>query len=104
MNIEIKTYEDLEGNLQTAMSSDKMGIEELLKLGPILGRLITMNINNRTNMMALLKLIYVAAGWQIAHDTEAFISDVEEVLAWMLMESYVKEIKDEGNVNDILLP
>ena len=96
MNIEIKDFEDLEGNVQTGLLTDPMDLKDLQKLGPVIGRLITMNVKDKANMMAILKQIYTAAGWQIVRDSDGFISEEDDRLSDILLEGYVDEIKKSG--------
>ena len=103
MNIEIKDIEDLQGRLQTALRADPMSKQELIRLGVVIGRLISRNVEDNANRMAILKQIYTTAGWQIVHDTGALISEADEATAFMMLEEYIREIQEKNGIDEILL-
>lgn len=104
MNIEIKTFEDMDGNLQTGLVAEKLSIEELLRLGPVIGRLITMSLKEKTNCMAVLKQIYTSAGWQIVTDFGEFVSDEEDKVSDLLLEDFIKEKEQKGLEKELFVP
>lgn len=103
MNIEIKDFEDLEGNVQNALIADPLSKEELMRLGVAVGRLITMNVQDNANRMAIIKQLYATAVWQIANDNGGFISESDEATADLMIREYIREMEEKNRYEEILL-